>query len=201
MAADDDRTGDGRVSRRRGAAVAAAVTGRPVGGVAGVPVGGVAGVPVGDVAGVPVGPTAADQPELAGAAGFTVLDAATCWGRLATEDVGRVVYTDHAMPAITPVHYALDGRSVVFRTDPGSRFGRMARGSVVAFEADVVERTTHSGWSVVVTGIADVIYSAGALRRAELLGLAPWVPGDRGLFIRITPGLVTGREVVAGGIA
>ena len=36
--------------------------------------------------------------------------------------VGRVVFTDRALPAVLPVTYIVDGDTIVIRTARGSRF-------------------------------------------------------------------------------
>lgn len=118
-----------------------------------------------------------------------------CYERLAGDCVGRVVYTEAALPAVTPVNYALDGHRVVFRTAPGSRLARAVTGQVVAFEVDQLDRETRTGWSVVVTGVAHELEMPSEQARASALGLAPWAGGRRDLYLAITPGVVTGRII------
>jgi hypothetical protein len=118
---------------------------------------------------------------------FEVLDDAECFRLLAAESVGRVVYTDGALPAITPVNYVLDGRRVVFRTTAGSRLARGVVGAVVAFEVDAVDPRHCAGWSVVITGVGRLF--------TEVPVVHPWVGGDRDETISITPGRITGRRI------
>lgn len=115
--------------------------------------------------------------------------------------VGRVVFTDRALPAVLPVTYIVDGDTIVIRTARGSRLARAADGAVLAFETDELNASTRSGWSVVVTGEAYVETDPDEQARlAELL--EPWVPGVKAVFIRIPLTVVTGREVVgAAGVA
>ena len=117
-----------------------------------------------------------------------------CIQLLASHSIGRVVYTDNALPAITPVTYALDGHHIVFRTSEDSRLAAATRDAVVAFEVDDIDRSLHSGWSVVVTGVA-ADATGSALVRASQLNLVPWVDGERHHYVRITPGVITGRRV------
>ena len=126
-----------------------------------------------------------------------VLDLAKCYRLLAGETVGRVVYTDGALPAVAPVNYALDGESIVFRTAPTSRVAVRAVDQVVAFEVDSLDPEVRTGWSVVVTGIARALTEPGEIARAGALNLAPWAGGRRELFVAITPGVVTGRFVAS----
>lgn len=119
-----------------------------------------------------------------------------CMRLLASSTVGRVALTRKALPVILPVNYAVDGDTVVIRTRPGSLLATSReRGVVVAFEVDELDRRTCSGWSVLLTGTLREITDVGELARAEQLPLIPWVGGDRRHFIRITPGLVSGRRI------
>jgi uncharacterized protein len=119
-----------------------------------------------------------------------------CLRLLASTTVGRVALTSKALPVILPVNYAMDGDTVVIRTRPGSLLASSReRGVVVAFEVDELDRVTCSGWSVLVTGTLREITDVGELARAEQLPLVPWVGGDRRHFVRITPGLLSGRRI------
>jgi nitroimidazol reductase NimA-like FMN-containing flavoprotein (pyridoxamine 5'-phosphate oxidase superfamily) len=114
---------------------------------------------------------------------------------LTRAEVGRVVFTDRALPAVLPVTYIVDDGTIVIRTARGSRLARAADGAVLAFETDDLNRSTRSGWSVVVTGEGYVETDPDEQARlAELL--EPWVPGVKAVFIRIPLTVVTGREVV-----
>lgn len=125
------------------------------------------------------------------------LDEDACYRLLSTVEVGRVVATAGALPLVVPVTFALDGRAVVFRTTPSGTLASATRGAVVAFEADVIDPRTRSGWSVVVTGVAAPVEEVSDLVRVEQLGLVPWAAGERDHYVRITPGLVTGRRLHA----
>jgi uncharacterized protein len=119
-----------------------------------------------------------------------------CLRLLASTTVGRVALTRKALPVILPVNYAVDGDTVVIRTRPGSLLASSReRGVVVAFEVDELDRQTCSGWSVLVTGTLREITDVGELARAEQLPLVPWVGGDRRHFVRITPGMLSGRRI------
>ncbi|MEU5879906.1 pyridoxamine 5'-phosphate oxidase family protein [Spirillospora sp. NPDC047279] len=68
--------------------------------------------------------------------------------------IGRIVFTEQALPAIRPVGFRLDGETVVIHTGLGSSLSRAVRDSVVAFQADAFESGTGHGWSVTVLGEA-----------------------------------------------
>ncbi|MFE1288502.1 pyridoxamine 5'-phosphate oxidase family protein [Streptomyces sp. NPDC058751] len=131
--------------------------------------------------------------------GFRELGRQECLDRLVGAPIGRVVHTRDALPAVLPVNFRLDGESaVVLRTSADSELARCIDGVVVAFEADAVDATAHSGWSVVVTGRAVVVTDPVEHERLDRAGPWSWVASPRDVFIRIASELVTGRELVGG---
>jgi nitroimidazol reductase NimA-like FMN-containing flavoprotein (pyridoxamine 5'-phosphate oxidase superfamily) len=124
------------------------------------------------------------------------LSRAECGRLLARQEVGRVAFTERALPTVMPVNYVMDGPAVVFRTRADSRLARLLPGTVVAFEVDDLDRAARTGSSVVVTGIVERVAEAGALARLDALHLAPWAGDTRPVFLRIPPGLVTGRRIL-----
>jgi nitroimidazol reductase NimA-like FMN-containing flavoprotein (pyridoxamine 5'-phosphate oxidase superfamily) len=80
-----------------------------------------------------------------------------CLALLTSVPIGRVVYTDQALPAVTPVTFVLDGDEVTIRTASGSALAAAVRGAVVAFQADRIDPATLSGWSVTIVGRAHLV--------------------------------------------
>ncbi|MFZ5869174.1 MAG: pyridoxamine 5'-phosphate oxidase family protein [Actinomycetota bacterium] len=115
---------------------------------------------------------------------------------LATVTVGRVVFTDRGLPAILPVAFVLDRDTVVIRTADGSRLARAGDDSVLSFQADVLNPTSKTGWSVVVTGHARIERDEAERERISRV-LEPWVPGIKDVIIRIPLTVVTGRRISA----
>jgi len=116
---------------------------------------------------------------------------------LAATSVGRVVFTVAALPAIVPVTFALHGDAIVMRTSAGTRLALAADHGVLAFEADDVDAVTRTGWSVVVTGIAEVV--TDPMQSAVIHGMVePFAPGHNDVCVRLPLALVTGRRVAAG---
>lgn len=112
------------------------------------------------------------------------LDRDECVRLLRGARLGRLVYTEQALPAVVPVAYVVCEDALIVRTD-----GLAVRmvGSVVAVEADAfVDSDVHAGWSVVVVGVATAVADPGEL--AEL----PPLPAD-GQYLRIGLDRVTGR--------
>ncbi|MEU6380762.1 pyridoxamine 5'-phosphate oxidase family protein [Streptomyces sp. NPDC046909] len=130
--------------------------------------------------------------------GFRTLDRQECLRLLAKVPVGRVVYTRSALPAILPVNFCLDTDfSVLLCTSSGSDLARAVDGVVVAFEADEFDAATRSGWSVVVTGRAGVVTDPAEHEALTRTGPRSWMPLHDGVFVRIEPEMVTGRELGA----
>jgi pyridoxamine 5'-phosphate oxidase-like protein len=68
----------------------------------------------------------------------------------------------------------------------------------VAFEVDQTDAAMRTGWSVLIQGA--VHHVDDKEERASLLtaGLESWAGGERALFLRIVPSLVTGRRISHG---
>ena len=114
---------------------------------------------------------------------------------LQTVPVGRLIYTHHALPAVVPVNFVVDGTEILVRAGYGGALAAGIRGSVVAFEVDDVDVERHEGWSVTVTGQAREERDPVELRRLAALQLEPWVSGDRDHFLKISTELVAGRRL------
>ena len=125
--------------------------------------------------------------------GFEVLDRAECLRLLEGAAVGRIAGTSGALPVVLPVGYALDGDFIVVETGRGTTLDFATSGSVVAFEVDNLHERGHSGWTVMVTGIAEEVVAEDEVRRFRSL-----VSGDREFaqqrFVRISSELVSGRR-------
>jgi nitroimidazol reductase NimA-like FMN-containing flavoprotein (pyridoxamine 5'-phosphate oxidase superfamily) len=116
---------------------------------------------------------------------------------LASVSLGRVGFTQQALPAIRPVNHLVDQGVVVIRTHSGSALlNHSLRSEVVAYEADDIDATMHTGWSVVVTGVATRVTDSDELARYRRL-LTPWSGAVMGDVVRIEPELVTGYRLVA----
>ncbi|WP_315986662.1 pyridoxamine 5'-phosphate oxidase family protein [Streptomyces sp. STR69] len=105
--------------------------------------------------------------------------------------LGRVAFTDRALPAIRPVSHVMDEGDFIVRTQGGSALSNRAPASeVAAYEADEIDPTTRTGWSVVVTGTATRVADAGDLARYERLP-TPWIDTETGQVVRIRPEIVS----------
>ena len=119
-----------------------------------------------------------------------------CWQLVATRRWGRllVVVADH--PELFPVDHLVDGRSLLVRTEEGTKL-RAALGARVGFEVDEVDDDARLGWTVMLAGYANEVFDTRELDLAEIdADEAVWT-GDRVHWLRIVPFKVSGRRLVA----
>lgn len=121
-----------------------------------------------------------------------------CHELLGAVSIGRVAFTDRALPAIQPVGFALLGAEVIIRTQEGSKLATAARDAVVAFEADEFDSSVGTGWTVVIVGHARVVAEDGELSLLRRLPLPTWAPGRRDRYIAIRPAMISGRRLPEG---
>ena len=124
---------------------------------------------------------------------LTELDRDTCLSLLGPGGIGRVVFTDMALPAAQPVNYLLDGEEIIFRTANGSKLAAATRNAVVAFQTDHFEWDTHTGWSIL--GVGQAYEITEPRRLAELANRLPhpWAPERTAHTITIPLQRLTGR--------
>lgn len=108
--------------------------------------------------------------------------------------MGRIVFTSGGLPSVRPVNHVVDDGAVVIRTHLGSAT-LDTTGSVVAYEADAIDPDEHTGWSVIVTGLARIVEDSEEIRRYEAL-LQPWVSQQLTHVIRVDAEVVTGFELL-----
>ncbi len=90
-----------------------------------------------------------------------VLDDAQCRRLLGTVRVGRLGFTDGALPAILPVAFTLEDDCVRIPARDGNWVMDAVRRSVVAFAVDSYDVADRTGWGVTVIGPAHVVLDAG----------------------------------------
>jgi hypothetical protein len=127
---------------------------------------------------------------------------------LAGVSVGRIVFTENAMPAVRPASHLVESDDIIARSHDGSVVvppvgGRIPddewaagskRETVIAYEADDIDINFRLGWSVVVTGPATPITDPGEIARYATV-LTPWAFAGEGQLIRIHAGIVTGYRL------
>jgi nitroimidazol reductase NimA-like FMN-containing flavoprotein (pyridoxamine 5'-phosphate oxidase superfamily) len=128
--------------------------------------------------------------------GLEVLSRDECLRLLREHAVGRVAVVAGGRPLIFPVNYTVDGATVVFRTDAGTKLDGVSSGFNVAFEIDGIEPLYHTGWSVVLTGHGREIVEPNERRAVAELPVRPWARGEKAHFVRIRPDTITGRRII-----
>jgi uncharacterized protein len=127
--------------------------------------------------------------------GLRALGFDACMERLRGAPVGRLAFVHDGESVILPVNHAVDGVSVVFRTQHGSKLEVAAAAGNVAYEVDGYDPATQTGWSVVLKGTAEVVYDDDETARCEALGLRSWADVEgRGTWVRVRPVEVSGRD-------
>jgi Pyridoxamine 5'-phosphate oxidase len=118
---------------------------------------------------------------------------------LGTVSLGRVVFTQFALPAIRPVNHLVEGNKIIVRTHVGATITSAVdgTGTVVAYEADAIDADDHLGWSVIVVGRANLLADPGEIARYQKV-LRPWVSGDLDEVIIITADMVDGFRLARG---
>ena len=129
-------------------------------------------------------------------AGLEILPFADCLRLLDSVPVGRVGFLSDGEIVILPVNHLVDGPDVIFRTGSGSKLSSVGSKILVGFEADQYDAPTRSGWSVVISGLTEVVESDAEIERFERLGLQSWggAAARDPHWIRIRPTSVTGRR-------
>lgn len=123
------------------------------------------------------------------------LTTAECWDRLGTHGVGRIALPVRPGPEVFPVNYAVEARSILFRTAVQGP-AAPETGTEVSFQADRIDDRLSQGWSVLITGASERIDDAATVRRlSEQHAAEPWAGGNRPLWIRIEPVTITGRRI------
>ncbi|MBB5955328.1 nitroimidazol reductase NimA-like FMN-containing flavoprotein (pyridoxamine 5'-phosphate oxidase superfamily) [Saccharothrix tamanrassetensis] len=127
-------------------------------------------------------------------AGLQVLSREECLHLLGTMAVGRLVFTDKALPVVHPVVYVLDGESVVLRVPDGS-LALVARDTIVAFQIDDVEPDLSKGWSVMAVGHVTEAVDEPVLSRLRQLPLASRGMAGEDHFLLVALEVLSGRRI------
>ena len=131
----------------------------------------------------------------AGSAAPEQLSRQECLDLLASIQIGRLVYTRQALPAVEPVNFVISNSDIVILADTNGQLAAAARGDVVAFEADALDTTEESGWSVTVIGRCRQACEAEEISRLRRLPLFSWTPGNSDNFLCIGIEIVHGRRL------
>lgn len=131
---------------------------------------------------------------------FEELTEEECLALITPGGVGRIAYTGRYGPAVLPVNYGMQGGAIVFRTtargamDEDLKTGIEGANYRVAFEIDCFDLEMREGWSVLVQGPAHHLTEEEE-KAARASGVEPWAPGERSVYMQITPSRITGRRI------
>ena len=124
-----------------------------------------------------------------------VLDDAECHRLLARAVLGRLAFTEGALPMIQPVSYVVSGGEVLIPTRVGSKVAAAARGAVVAFEVDDVDPVGRTGWNVTVIGPSRVVTDRAEVASLDRLGARAWAPADVPCYVAVRVAVIRGRRL------
>ena len=126
---------------------------------------------------------------------FDELEEPVCRRLLATVPIGRLAFTEAALPRVLPVHFTLRGDDVVIGSLNGAKVRIAMRGDVVAFEADSFDPVTHEGWCVNVIGTACLLTDEADVATLDALGFTPWSPHQDRHYFTVRMDAVVGRTL------
>ena len=130
--------------------------------------------------------------------GFEIIGRAECLRLLTVAEVGRVIYTENALPAAHPVTYTLAGEEVFFRTGSRTKAAAASKGAVFAFQVDDIDFDDQSGWSVLGVGQAYEVTDSDRLAALDRHVPRPWLPDHDEYTIGIVLSRLNGRRVRRG---
>lgn len=120
-----------------------------------------------------------------------VMSTEECWEMLRTNEFGRLAFHLAGEVHLTPINYAVDHDTLLFRTAEGSKLLGVEMNPDVAFEIDEFDET-HAR-SVVLRGVARHL-PEDEEHRAENVPLRPWVPTLKYDVVEIRPTEISGRS-------
>jgi len=131
---------------------------------------------------------------------MSVLLSDECYTLLGTRRIGRLGVIAEHYPLIIPMNYALDRGVVVVRSQPGVKLSNADHANVT-FQVDDIDEATHSGWTVLVRGLAEEVtaeHSDQIIESTHQTGLTPWAPHSGSHWVRIIPQAISGRRITPG---
>jgi uncharacterized protein len=123
------------------------------------------------------------------------LERAQCLELLGGVRIARVVLSIKCMPVALPVNVAVLDENAIFSTDRGSKLTAAVEGQVISVEADEIDLMYRTGWSVLVTGRAQLVTEPADIEWASSR-LQPWAPGPHPFLVRVPPTWVSGRRLM-----
>jgi len=123
------------------------------------------------------------------------IDRDGCLRLLGRHGLGRVIFTESALPTALPVTFAVDLGEIVFRVRDRSALAHATRHAVVAFEVDEIDAVALSGWSVVAVGETYEVTDPVRLHRLSAVHMPPWAPAGPALTVAVRLQRLTGSRL------
>ena len=114
-----------------------------------------------------------------------------CWELLRGTPVGRIAWTTPDGPEVVPINLAVEEQTVLVRTAAYSALAQRVDAERVAVQVDHLDAETHTGWSVLARGVAEIEYGESREQGPE-----PWAAGTRRTLIAIRIDTVSGRRLL-----
>lgn len=127
--------------------------------------------------------------------GLEVLGRAECLRLVASATIGRLGLTSGALPTVLPINFRLIDGKIFFRTGVGTKLDAATHNAVVAFEVDDMDPMWHTGWSVVVTGVAQEVTDPDELAALADAHIPRWAPAHDGRVVSVSTEMITGRRL------
>jgi hypothetical protein len=123
------------------------------------------------------------------------LDEAQCRRLLTTVTIGRLGFTEGALPAILPVAFTVQGGDVLIALRHDNPAVNAVRRSVVALEVDEYDPATRTGWSVTVVGPSQIIGEPRPVAARGRLPASTGAPDSAWCYVAVQLGLVRGWQM------
>ncbi len=120
------------------------------------------------------------------------LDRDVCVRLLHSKNIGRVIYTNAALPAVDAVNYTVESGVIYFQAPDDSILASRIPGYILAFHVDDLDRQSPAGWSILATGRCYVEANLSKIR-SVMPALDPIDAGARLVTLAIKPTLLSGR--------
>jgi hypothetical protein len=116
--------------------------------------------------------------------------------KLLSVAVGRVLFNHHGLPGIRFVNHILDDGQIIIRGH-GNHIATLISTDntrLIGYETAEIDPATLTGWSVTVTGPAELVTDPRKLAGYRA-ALPPWADGEQTQIVSIRPQLVAGYEI------
>ena len=124
------------------------------------------------------------------------LDPDECWRLMGSHGVGRGVFTGDTHTQIVPTTYDAASGTAYFRAPTFGELARRVHGHTASLQVDDIDRSTFTGWSVLMTGTAHRVKDATTVASLWSLGRPDaWYPGPQTQWIALPVDTLRGQRV------